>query len=194
MVTMMRDQFHAFVVMQDKDSAQVYIVRGGPNQEYIGHYLLPASGSSSGSSSSGSGSSSSRASSGLSSGSASERSQGSPSGSSGSGRPGLQLVSETRPAGLSLDEKAYRDPATPRWGSTVVPGEFRDAVAVGRNFTNSVNAAGLDYRALSQNSNSVAGTAYEQITGQPRPDNPSWTPLPAYSVNLCERGVPCLPR
>jgi RHS repeat-associated protein len=189
-VTIMQDGSHAFVVLQDTDNRlRVEIVRGGPNESYLGHYSSPASGSSSGSSSSGSGSSSSRSSTGSSSGSSSERSRGS---SSGKGdRVGLQLVGEVRRVEQSSDRSSYLSGNAATVGSTVIDADFKDSVSAANRFTNAVNSSDLDYKLVRQNSNSFAGTAYEQITGQPRPDNPNWTPLPAYSVDLCTRGVPC---
>ncbi len=187
-VVLQKNGVHAFVVLRDTDNhLRVVIVRGGPNGDYAANYLSPSSASSSGSSSSRS-SSSSASSSGLSSGTSAERAQAGSSRSSGGN--GLQLVGETQPLSLSTDRDAYGASNTVTLGSTIVEGNFSDIAAGARGFTDSVNNAGLDYRLLQQNSNSVAGTAYEQITGQSRPGN-SGLPLPAYGVDLCERGVKC---
>lgn len=187
-VALQKNGVHAFVVLRDTDNhLRVVIVRGGPSGDYVGNYLSPSSASSSGSSSS-RGSSSSAISSGISSGTSAERSQ---SGSSrSSGGNGLQLVAQTQPLIRSADRDVYGASNTVTLGSTVVEGNFSDIAAGARGFTDAVNNAGLDYRLVQQNSNSVAGTAYEQITGQSRPSN-SGLPLPAYGANLCERGVKC---
>lgn len=197
-VTIVRNGYHAYVVLQDTESWRVVIVRGGPNGNYLSNSFSPSSGSSSGSSSSGSsssgssssGSSSSRASSGS---TTAERSQGSSRRSSGgsSGMGGLQLVAEVESPQMSSDRESYESGDSVFLGSTVVPGDFSQTLRVAVNFRNAVNAANLDYRLVSQNSNSVAGTAWELLTGLPRPPNRGWTPIPAYSVDLCDRGVQC---
>ncbi|WP_158298850.1 RHS repeat domain-containing protein [Sphingomonas psychrotolerans] len=190
-VTVQKYGVHAYVVLRDTESSRTVIVRGGPSGDYLGHYLSPGSAASSGSSSSGgsSSSSSSRVSSGIASGTSAERSQGSSSGSSGRG--GLQLVGEVRAPGQSLDRDAYNSGDSTVLGSATVTGKFSDTLQAANTFTNSVNSANLDYRLLGQNSNSFAGTAFEQLTGQVRPGNPDLKPLPAYSVDLCNRGVQC---
>ena len=179
---------HAFVVLRDMDNPlRVLIVRGGPSGDYAANYLSPSSASTSGSSSS-PGSSSSGVSSGVSSGTSAERSQAGSTKSSGGS--GLQLVAESQPVNLSTDKDIYGSSSNVTLGSALVQGAFSDISDRASNFVSSVNEAGLDYRLLEQNSNSVAGTAYEQITGGNRPNN-SGLPLPAYNVNLCAMGVKC---
>lgn len=104
---------------------------------------------------------------------------------------GLQLVAEVESPQMSSDRESYESGDSVFLGSTVVPGDFSQTLRVAVNFRNAVNAANLDYRLVSQNSNSVAGTAWELLTGLPRPPNRGWTPIPAYSVDLCDRGVQC---
>jgi RHS repeat-associated protein len=189
-VTMMQDGYHAFVVLQDTNNRlNVVIVRGGPDGNYVRNLSPSAAGSSSGSSSSGSGSSSSRSSAAASSGYSSDQSQGSSSGRGG--RNGLQLVGEVRAPVDSADKKAYLQGTASTVGSSVVKGDFLDSVSAANNFTNAVNSAGLDYKLVQQNSNSFAGTAFEQISGETRPATRNWIPLPAYSVDLCKQGVTC---
>ncbi|WP_370307465.1 RHS repeat-associated core domain-containing protein [Sphingobium abikonense] len=190
-VTVQKYGVHAYVVLRDTESSRTVIVRGGPSDDYLGHYFSPSSAASSGSSSSGgsSSSSSSRVSSGIASGTSAERSQGSSSESSGRG--GLQLVGEVRAPNQSLDRDAYNSGQSTVLGSATVAGKFSDTLQAANTFTNSVNSANLDYRLLGQNSNSFAGTAFEQLTGQDRPGNPNMNPLPAYSADLCKRGVQC---
>jgi RHS repeat-associated protein len=192
-VTIQKYGVHAYVVLQDTESSRVVIARAGPSDDYIGYNLSPAAASSSGSSSSGgsSSSSSTRSSSGTTTGTSVERSRGQGSGSSGSGKPGLTLVGEVRAPGQSADRASYLAGDAIVLGSTVVPGKFSDTLQAANDFTNSVNGAGLEYQLLNQNSNSFAGTIYEQLTGQARPDNTGVVPLPAYPVDLCDRGVRC---
>jgi hypothetical protein len=104
---------------------------------------------------------------------------------------GLQLVGEVESSGVSSDAESYASGDSVILGSTVVPGDFSQTLRVAVNFRNAVNTANLDYRLVTQNSNSFAGTAWELITGLPRPPNRGWTPIPAYSVDLCDRGVQC---
>ncbi len=182
-VIIQKNGVHAFVVLQDTDnSLRVVIVRGGPSGDYVGNYLSPSSASSSGSSSSGS-SNSSASSSGLSSGTTAERSQG--SSSRASGGTGLQLVGQTANVKNSRDKDIYGAKGTSTLGSTIVKGDFSKTVASAISFTKSVNGANLDYRLLQQNSNSFAGTAYEQISGETRPAHSNWK-LPAYNLDLCK--------
>ncbi|MGY4399184.1 RHS repeat-associated protein [Sphingomonas sp. UYAg733] len=196
-VSLQKNGVHAFVVLRDADNhLRVVIVRGGPNGDYLANYLSPAAASASGSSASGGSSSSSNssssttaASSGVSSGLSGEQSQA--SSSKASGGAGLGLIAETKPLSQSADVDAYGKSNTVTLGTATVKGDFSSIVAGARDYTNSVNGANLDYRLIQQNSNSVAGTAYEQITGSPRPPNTGTLPLPAYSVDLCRRGVQC---
>jgi len=180
-VSVRREGFHTFVVLQDTESDSIFILRGGPDGNVGSGY---SAASSSGSSSSGSGSTGSSY--GSSSASSSERSNG----SRGSGAGGRQLIAETRPDVVSKDFDSYSNPDTVTITSVTIGSDFNDAVTTGRTFTNAVNDANLNYRLLSQNSNSVAGTGFEVITGQQRPDV-SELRAPAFNVNLCERGVQC---
>jgi RHS repeat-associated protein len=181
-VSIRREGFHTFVVLQDTESDSVFILRGGPDGDVGSGYSVA---SSSGSSSSGSSSSgSSRASS---SATSSERSN---SSRSGSGAGGRQLIAETRPDVVSKDFDSYSNPSTVTITSVTIGGDYADAVTTGRVFTNAINSANLNYRLISQNSNSVAGTGFEVITGQQRPDVSEFR-APAFNVNLCERGVKC---
>jgi len=182
-VSVRRAGFHTFLVLQDTESDSVFILRGGPNGNEGSGYLSAAL---SGRSSSGSGTSGSTA--GSSSASSSEESNGSGSRSSGAGSH--QLIAETRPYLVSKDREGYEDPDTVTVATTRIETEFLDAVTTGRTFTNAVNSANLNYRLLRQNSNSVAGTGYEVITGQTRPSISSFR-APAFGVDLCQRGVAC---
>jgi RHS repeat-associated protein len=177
-----REGFHTFVVLEDTESDSVFILRGGPDGNPGSGY---ASAASAGSSSSGSGSSGS--SSGSSYASSSERSRGS---SSSSGAGGRQLIAETRPDVVSKDYDSYTNPNTVTVTTVNIDTKFTDAVTTGRAFTNAVNDANINYRLLSQNSNSVAGTGFEVITGQPRPSISEFR-APAFGVDLCERAVKC---
>lgn len=192
-VTILRDGFHAFVVLRDTENRmRVAIVRGGPSANYVGHYLLPGSGSSSGSSSSGSSSgssSSSRVSTGVASGMSTEHSEGSSSPNHrAKGGDGLQLIGEVEPVAQSQDRDSYGRAST--MTSVTIDDKFSDAVSSARRFTDAVNGANLDYKLVKQNSNSFAGTVFEQLTGKPRPSSL----LPAFTVNLCDHGVPCQSR
>jgi hypothetical protein len=100
------------------------------------------------------------------------------------------LIAETRPLDVSTDEDSYRNPKTVTITTVTIKADFIDAATTAKTFTNAVNDANLNYRLLSQNSNSVAGTGFEVITGQARPDV-SELRAPAFGVNLCERGVRC---
>jgi RHS repeat-associated protein len=182
-VSIRREGFHTFVVLQDTESNSVFILRGGPNGGAGSGYAL---GSSAGSSSSG-GSTSSGSSAGSSSVSSSERSNGSPSGSGAGGR---QLIAETRPEPVSKDHDSYSNPNTVTVTTVTIKTGFLDAVTTGKTFTNAVNSANLNYRLFSQNSNSVAGTGFEVITGKTRPHINSIR-APAFDVDLCNQGVHC---
>lgn len=180
-VSVRREGFHTFVVLKDTESDSVFILRGGPDGNVGSGY---SAASSSGSSSSGSGTTGSSY--GSSSASSSERSDG----SGGSGAGGRQLIAETRPDVVSKDYDSYLNPDTVTITTVTIKTDFLDAVATGRTFTDAVNKSDLNYRLVSQNSNSVAGTGFEVITGQERPDVSEFR-APAFNVDLCERGVRC---
>ncbi|MBE1525978.1 RHS repeat-associated protein [Sphingopyxis sp. OAS728] len=193
-VTIYRNGFHAFIVITDTENPlRVAIARGGPNDNYSGSAALPASGSTRGSSSSGS----TGASSGASSGSSTRDRSGTSgtSGSSGSGTNGLgrlQLVGEVTDIANSTDRDIYNAKGTVTVGSATVTDDFSEVVTRVKSFTDSVNEADLTYGLITQNSNSYAGTAFEQATGENRPDNNSGGLLPAYRKDLCkQQGVQC---
>lgn len=182
-VSVRREGFHTFVVLQDTESDSVFILRGGPDSggNVASGYSSPASsGLSSGSNSTGSSYGSSYASS-------SERSNGS---SSGSGAGGAQLIGETVSAVVSKDSNSNSNSNTVTIKTVTISVDFLDAATTGKMFTNAVNDADLSYRLISQNSNSVAGTGFEVITGQQRP-NVSEFRAPAFDVDLCEESVQC---
>jgi RHS repeat-associated protein len=177
-VIIRRDGVHAFVVLKDTASDRVYILRGGPENAVRGG-SSSSSALSSGSSSSGSGSRGSTASSGSS------------QAAGGSGLGFGKIVAELRPAEYSADADSYAKDSTVELGRSLVKGEFSDALVSAKVFTNAVNAAGIDYNPLTANSNSVAGTGYEQVTGKDRPGNKGYVPAPALSKDLCKAGVRC---
>lgn len=193
-VTVYRNGFHAFVVITDTENPlRVAIARGGPNGSYSGSAVLPSSGATRGSSSSGS----TGASSGASSGSSTRDRSGTSgsSGSSGSGTNGLgrlQLVGEVTDVANSTDRDIYNAEGTVSVGSATVTDDFADVVTRVVTFTDSVNSSNLTYGLVTQNSNSYAGTAFEQATGEDRPDNRSGGVLPAFRRDLCKlQGVQC---
>jgi RHS repeat-associated protein len=177
-VSLRREGYHAFVVLTDTETGAVYILRGGPSG---GVESGPSSGSSASSdASSASSSSPSRSSSGNSS-------DGS---SSGSGIGNLRLVAETEPLRASTDRDSFQNPETVTITTVTIGTDFNDSVSTARNFTNSVNESNLSYRLLTQNSNSVAATGFEVLTGEERPDV-SFFDAPAFDLDLCEGRVQC---
>lgn len=184
-VTVLRDGYHAYVVINDTQSDRVYILRGGP-EPGVGPSSGASGASSAGSSSSGSGSSGSSSSS---AGSASSNR----SGSSGN-VPFGNLTAELRPAGYSADRKAYEAGNSIQLSTATVSRDFDKVLGDAKAFSNAVNDAAIPYSLRNQNSNSVAGTGFEQLTGQPRPENAGSLPrypAPALNVDLCQRGVRC---
>jgi RHS repeat-associated protein len=177
-VIIRRDGVHAFVVLKDTASDRVYILRGGPENAIQGG-SSSSSASTSGSSSSGSGSSGSSAS------STSSRA----SGSSGFGFG--KIVAELRRVEYSTDADSYAKEFTVELGRSLVKGDFMDSLVVAKVFEQEVNAARIDYNPLTANSNSVAGTGFEQVTGEKRPANKGFVPAPALSRDLCKDGVRC---
>jgi RHS repeat-associated protein len=184
-VTMRRDGVHAFVILEDTESDRVLILRGGPGNQ-VGGASGASSASSSGSSSGGSGVSGSSSTAARSS--STDASEGSGSGALSFGN----LTAELERPGISTDTDSFENPDTVQLGPIVtLTKPFYEVALDARIFVDEVNAAGLDYGLVSQNSNSVAGTGWEQITGTPRPGNTGWTPAPALDVDLCQRGVRC---
>jgi RHS repeat-associated protein len=186
-VAIRRNGFHAFVQITNKDNRlQTTIVRGGPNRDYSGASSGRSSGSSSGSTRGSSSSGSTGGTTGASAGGDSgDRASGSSSGDAG-GSARLQLVGQVADIPNSIDGAAALDPNTVEVGSTTVSGDYSAVVGAAESFTNTINDAGLPYQVLDQNSNSFAGTAFEQITGEPRPENNSGGILPAYNTDLCK--------
>jgi len=100
------------------------------------------------------------------------------------GKGNVTLVTELGPASQSAD--ANPNTGQPL-GSTVdgsqvtIPGSIGQAAATLQNFNNKVDAANIDYKPLSTNSNAYAGTAYAELTGKPAPSSST---LPGSDVNL----------
>jgi RHS repeat-associated protein len=187
-VSIRRNQYHTFVVLEDTESEGVRIMRAGPDRGVFGDASASSSGPEAGSSapaSSGSSGSSGSSSSSDVGGSSGASSRGS---SSGSGLGGLRLEAELRRPEASSDKQEYFSEKTVTLASATLERSFEDVSVDARVFVDNVNDANLRYGLVTQNSNSFAGTGYEQLTGEERPT--SWW-APALGVDLCERGVTC---
>lgn len=102
----------------------------------------------------------------------------------------VTLVTELGPASKSADS----NPNTGQpLGSTVagsqitIPGTIEQAAATLQVFNNKVDAAKIDYKPLSTNSNAYAGTAYTNLTGKAAPSSSA---LPGSDVSLKEQVEP----
>lgn len=91
-----------------------------------------------------------------------------------------------RPEADSIDTKIMeRDGLEPtEFGSTTVDQSFDEAVGEAEQFGAAVDDAEINYSLTGNNSNSYAGTQYEQLTGEDRP-SPDVI-LPGYGRDLCE--------
>jgi hypothetical protein len=101
------------------------------------------------------------------------------------------IKGEAEPRSTSTDQLVMeRDNlSATEFGETTIDTPFDEAVSQAQEFAASVNEAEVSYELLATNSNSYAGTQYEQLTGEDRP-SPDVT-LPGYGKDLCNSGVEC---